>query len=197
MIPLTLASTSPFRIKLLKDAGILVSPAAPPVDEAAITAPTAVGTAEARALGKALAVLRVHQPDGVVIGADQVVHIDGALFHKPTSPRDHREMLGRLRGRTHAVSTAVALARADAEPVVFVEHTYVTMRADLTDDDIAAYVRTGEGAACAGGYEMEHQGILLMERIEGDWSNIIGLPILPLVHQLRRLGWAPPALSPR
>jgi septum formation protein len=76
-----------------------------------------------------------------------------------------------------------------AEEEVFVEHSRVRLRADLEDAELLAYVRLGEARGCAGGYMVERRGAWLIEDVEGDWQNVIGLPIFPLVTRLRARGW--------
>lgn len=128
----------------------------------------------------------------IVIGADQVAHLDGEAFGKPVDPDDHRARLRALRGRTHVLSTgvsfrgpgAVALGRA----ADFVEHTSIHFRADVTDAEINAYVASGDGSGCAGGYRAEGPGAWLIARVEGDWSNVIGLPVFGVLDRLRRCG---------
>ncbi len=188
-----LATASRWRAQLLSDTGIPVELLAAPIDEGAITAPDPVGLALARARAKADAVLALlGNPAGtVVIGADQVAHIDGLAFGKPEHPADHRGRLRQLRGRTHTLSTAVALrgslARALGDDADFVEHTTLRFRADVPDAEIDAYVSSGDGSGCAGGYRAEGPGAWLIERVDGDWSNVIGLPVFGVLERLRRL----------
>lgn len=192
--PVILATASEWRAQLLRDTGLPVRLLPAPIDEAAITAADPVALAHARAAAKADAVaalLAAAEPDALVIGADQVAHIDGEAFGKPRDPADHRARLRQLRGRAHVLSTAVALrgrpaARlgADAD---FVEHTRIHFRADPTDAELDAYVATGDGSGCAGGYRAEGPGAWLIARAEGDWTNVIGLPVFAVLDRLRRL----------
>jgi septum formation protein len=165
---------------------------APGVDEERITAADPVALACARAVAKAWA---VDLNDSIVIGADQVAHLDGAPFGKPRDPADHRERLRALRGRAHTLSSAVCVrgpvGTAPLETVL-VEHARVHIRADLTDAEIDAYVADGEGAGCAGGYAVEGLGGQLLERVEGDLFTVIGLPVLQVLPVLRRHGWVSP-----
>lgn len=192
--PVVLASTSPARLALLRAAGVRCEGRAPGVDESLLLAEDPVGLARIRAAAKAAA---VHAPDAVVIGADQVAHLDGEAFGKPLDPDDHRRRLRQLRGRTHTLSTAVTLFHGAAR-VDLVRHTHLRFRADVSDAEIDAYVATGEGSGCAGGYAAEGLGAQLIESIEGDYFNVLGLPLLDVVGELRRLGWRPdfPAPTP-
>lgn len=187
--PLVLASTSPARRRLCADVGLRVEAVAAPVDEASIVDSDPVRLAERRAEAKARAVAAL-RPGAWVIGADQVAWLDGEAFGKPADPADHLRRLTQLRGRTHCLTTGVALVRNDAVHR-FSEDTRVRFRADLGDDELLAYVRSGEGAGCAGGYEAEHRGAALIEAVEGDWSNVLGLPVFRLQTVLRGLGWRP------
>jgi septum formation protein len=184
-----LASTSPWRLDLLRKAGVVCEGRAPGVDEARVTADDPVALACARAVAKARA---VEVAGAIVIGADQVAHIDGVPFGKPRDPDDHRARLRALRGRAHVLSSAVCVRGPDgSEPreTTLVEHARVHVRADLSDAEIDAYVAHGEGAGCAGGYAIEGLGGQLMDRVEGDLFTVIGLPVLQVLPVLRRYGW--------
>ena len=176
---------------MLKDAGIEAEGVAPDVDETTIEGAIPEETARHRAVAKAVEVSR-RRPDALVIGADQVAHLDGEAFGKPTSTDDWRARLRALRGRTHTLTTAVALAEDGALADSFSIDTGVAIRGDLTDDEIEGYIATGEGAACAGGYMAEKRGAWIVESIEGDWQNVIGLPLLPLLARLRARGYRLP-----
>lgn len=192
--PVVLATASEWRAQLLRATGLSVGLLPAPIDEAAITAPGPVALAYARAAAKADAVaalLAISEPDALIIGADQVAHLDGEAFGKPRDPDDHRRRLRQLRGRVHTLSTAVSLRGgpagrlgADAD---FVEHTRIHFRADVSDAEIDAYVATGDGSGCAGGYRAEGPGAWLIARADGDWSNVIGLPVFAVLDRLRRL----------
>lgn len=193
--PLVLASSSRWRAQILRETGIDVELCPSPADETSVQDADPVRLAKGRALVKALAVAAL-RPEAWVIGADQVAHLDGEPFGKPESPEDHLVRLRQLRGRTHRLTTALALVRSSPEggPVVveaFEEHTDITFRADLTEEELAAYVRSGEGSECAGGYRAEARGAQLIARVDGDWTNVIGLPIHRLVDHLRAGGWRP------
>lgn len=190
--PLLLASTSTTRRLLLDSAALPVETAAPDVDERAVEA--AAGSlsppalAEALAQAKAQAVAARH-PGRIVLGADQVLACDGTVFHKPADARAARDHLARLSGRTHHLHAAVALVR-DGATETFVETARMTMRA-LDAAAIEAYITcAGESRVCAsvGGYQLEGPGIHLFERVEGDHSTVLGLPLLPLLARLRAAG---------
>ena len=190
---LVLASGSAWRLDLLRAAGIPCVAIPPALREQDVTALDPVDLACARALAKARDVAARCAPDCWVIGADQVVHLGGQVFGKPADEEEHLAMLRRLRGRTHQLATGVAIlaggAGAPSEERCLCEITRLTMRADLTDDELRAYVACGEARACGGGYMVERRGIQLFEQIDGDWTNVVGLPIVRLVSELRTLGW--------
>lgn len=187
MPAVVLASTSPARIALLRQAGVACTPVAPDVDEAAIHAPTPEALAAARAAAKCAAVA---VPGAIVLGADQVAHLDGVAFGKPLDPADHRARLRQLRGRTHTLTTAACL-RLDDRVVALSVDAHVTFRADVSDDELDAYVATGEGSYCAGGYAVEGLGAALIAAIDGDWTSVLGLPLYAVLGAMRELGWRP------
>lgn len=193
---LLLASSSPYRLALLRQAGISCTPLAPDVDEAAIQASTPRRLAMARAHAKARSTWKLALKAGMprdsllVVGADQVVHMDGRVFGKPVDASAHLDMLRAFRGRSHALTTGVVIL-GEGRGRRFQVTSRVHMRADLSEEELVSYVNGGEGRGCAGGYQVEQRGILLFDRVEGDWTNIVGLPIPRLVTALRDLGHRP------
>ncbi|MGC5777761.1 Maf family protein [Methylobacterium sp. NFXW15] len=190
--PLLLASTSATRRLLLESAALPVETESPGVDERAIEAsagalsPEELAGALARAKAEAVA---ARHPGRVVVGADQVLALDGTIFHKPTNLGAARDHLARLAGRTHALHSAVALVR-NGSTELFVETARLTMR-PLAEEGIATYLAcAGEArvCACVGGYQLEGPGIHLFETVEGDHSTVLGLPLLPLLARLRAAG---------
>ena len=172
--PLLLASTSPRRREILEQLRIPFDVVAPEYDE---TEDDPV----AHALGKARSVLA--DADGrPVLGCDTEVVCEGRVYGKPGGPEDAEEMLESLSGRTHEVMSGLALITPMWEEVRH-EVTRVTFRG-LTPRDLARYVATGEWEGRAGGYAIQGQGAALVERIEGDYLNVVGLPTALLVRLL-------------
>jgi len=167
--PLILASASPQRRAILSQAGIPFEVVPADVDEETAGEPRAVAQLNARL--KALAV-----PGPLVLGADTLVAVDGDILGKPRDAAQAREYVGRLAGRTHLVVGGVALARDGAVAAEHVEVTAVEFR-PLGEAQIAAYVDTGEWEGRAGGYAIQGRGAPLVRRIEGDYFNVVGLPV--------------------
>lgn len=191
--PLLLASTSPTRRLLLEGAALPVETAAPDVDERALEA-ECVGLSPPdlalRLAGAKAGSVAARHPGRLVIGADQVLDLDGRVFHKPADAAEARAQLERLAGRTHALHSAVALAGLGPAET-FVETARLTLR-PLDARAVAAYVDcVGEARvrASVGGYQIEGPGIHLFERVEGDHSTVLGLPLLPLLARLRSAGF--------
>ena len=121
-----------------------------------------------------------------VIAADTVVLLDGVLLEKPATAEEAKAMLRRLSGHTHTVCTGVAVA-CRGETRSFVQQTRVTFR-QLSDDMIDWYVATGEPMDKAGAYGIQGKGALLVEGIQGDYFNVVGLPVSPLYQLLLDMG---------
>jgi septum formation protein len=197
MAPIVLASASPTRIALLRNAGIEFTAMPAQIDERAIEAPLAAsarppaGIAAALAEAKALS-LAAQRAGAIVIGADQVLSADGRIWHKPASIGEARDQLIALSGRTHELHSAIAVARGSAIGWRHSETVRLTMRplgVAFIDDYLA---KVGEEALkSVGSYQIEGPGIQLFERIEGDYFAILGLPLLPLLAHLRSAGAIP------
>ncbi|HCH64239.1 MAG TPA: hypothetical protein DFR83_15655 [Deltaproteobacteria bacterium] len=158
------------------------------VNESEITGDSPRDVARNRAGAKALAVARQF-PDALVIGADQVVHLDDEPIGKPRSAADWMQRLRAFRGRTHLLTTAVALVGGGVPEEHFSVDSRVRFRADVSDEELAAYIAHGEAQGCAGGYMVEQRGVWLIEAIDGDWTNVVGMPIFHLVGRLRCRGF--------
>ena len=142
------------------------------------------------ALRKASAVCNMVKKDAVIIAADTLVYVDSKVLSKPESPEDAFNMLQLLQGREHIVYTGVAILRIDGDRVdteTFVESAKVFFR-DLSPDEIYKYIATGEPFDKAGSYGVQEKGALLVERIEGDYFTVVGLPIAKLALNLDKMG---------
>lgn len=184
-VDLILASASPRRAELLANAGFtyLVDPA--DVDETWRDAEDAAAYVTRVARAKAAAVVPRHAATAVILAADTTVVVDGEVLGKPEDAADATRMLSRLAGRTHDVLTAVVIRRAQAEHMEVVA-TRVSFL-ELTADDIAWYVRTGEPEGKAGAYGIQGRAARFIDRIDGSWSNVVGLPISTVWRMVRAL----------
>jgi septum formation protein len=189
---LVLASASPFRRRMLEAAGLSFRTLPADVDEVDIRRHLAtsdpVRIAETLARAKAAAV-SVAQPHALVIGADQVLAFDNQVLGKAKDVNEASSHLKSLRGRTHELQSAVALAEAGEILWSHTETARLAMRA-FSDVFLDRYLLEMGPRACqtVGAYEIEGRGIQLFERIEGDIFTIIGLPLLALLAELRTHG---------
>ena len=183
--PIVLASGSPRRKQLLEMLRIPFRVIAPDVDEHVLPgeAPADYVTRLSRAKAEAVA---PRAPGDVILAADTTVVLDGAIFEKPTSPDDAVRMLSRLQGRTHEVMTAVAVTH-DGAIAQALDVSRVTFRpADRAT--LADYVATGEPMDKAGAYAIQGLGAPLIERVEGDFFGVMGLPLRLALDLLARFG---------
>ena len=126
--------------------------------------------------------------EGIVIAADTIVVVGNAILGKPSNPADAHRMLSVLSGKGHEVITGLAVVdAATGQFTVRTSATQVRFR-DLSDREIAAYIATGEPLDKAGAYGIQERGALLVERIEGCYSNVVGLPLSLLGEMLREFG---------
>jgi len=192
---LWLASASRARAMLLENAGLSVRVRPSGVDEDGIKSifddrPGKLGEC-AMALAEAKAGFIDVPSTDFVIGADQILELDGRRFDKPASLEEARASLRALRGRTHRLLTAVCVVQDDRVLWRRLEAPAVTMRS-WSDAFLDRYLEeAGEAAlASVGGYQLEGLGAQLMERVEGDFFSVLGLPLLPLLAFLRETGAA-------
>jgi len=195
---LVLASASPRRQDLLRNAGIEFLVKATNIPELPREGENPPACAERLAREKALAVSG-QRPGDFVLGADTIVIADGQILGKPRDAADAARMLGLLSGRTHQVITAVCLlgpqlGNADQELRTGLEDTrsettLVTMDA-LSDEDIRSYIATGEPMDKAGAYAIQGIASRWISSIEGDYFNVVGLPVALLYRMLREHGVA-------
>jgi septum formation protein len=179
--PLVLASTSPQRRAILEQLGIPFDVVAPFYEEHDPPGADAHELVQLHARGKARSVAR-EAGDRPVLGVDTTVALDGDVFGKPEGEGDAERMLERLGGRTHLVVSGLCLLTRGWEHVE-PEVTRVTFRS-LTPRDLAAYLATREWEGRAGAYAIQGVGASLVERVEGDYLNVVGLPAALLVRLL-------------
>lgn len=189
-----LASQSPRRRELLADAGFELTIIPAQIDESRLPDETPVELVSRLAAEKAEAVrasLEAGVRDDLLVAADTIVWMGDEALGKPSDASDAAAMLRELSGRTHHVSTGVCAMRLapGGEPIAetrFVETTDVTFW-ELTEAEVAAYVATGEPLDKAGAYGIQGAGRMLVRRVDGDYPNVVGLPVARLVRELGRL----------
>jgi septum formation protein len=190
--PLMLASKSAARRALLEAAGVPIEIEAADIDErgiemrAGLTDPD--GVAALLAGEKAKAVAGKH-PDRMVLGADQTLALGTRRFSKAADRKGAREQIAALRGKTHALHSAVAVVQGGAVVFEHVDAAHLTMR-NFSDAFLDSYLdAVGANAMTSvGGYQLEGLGLQLFERVEGDHFTVLGLPLIPLLDWLRRAG---------
>jgi septum formation protein len=191
---LILASASPRRHELLTGCGIPFQIIPSAIDEHPFPDELAAAYVQRLALAKAEAVAQ-HHPGAVVLGADTIVTIDGLLLGKPQTLDEARQMLNRLRGKMHEVLTGVAVvsggttANARGQRAGGMVASRVLMR-PFTPATIEWYIATGEPLDKAGAYAVQGLGAALVERVEGSYTNVVGLPLTETLSLLRRFGVA-------
>jgi septum formation protein len=198
-LPLILASASPRRKELLRQIGLQFEVRVSGVDEDGLRLPEdPVSHAVALALAKAQDVA-AKTDNGVVIGADTVVAVDEHILGKPADTEDALRMLRLLVGRTHQVVTGVAVIRVtdgNADAVV-TGHAKTDVRfRDVSDGELLAYIASGEPMDKAGAYAIQGRAALFIEAINGDYFNVVGLPLFTLASLLRRVGYPVDSVPP-
>jgi septum formation protein len=193
---LVLASASPRRQELLRSAGIPFTVQPADINETPLARESPRDSAVRLAREKALAVSE-SRPQSYVLGADTIVVVDDGILGKPRDADDAARMLRLLSGRTHAVITGVCLVNpvasgqwsvsSEAEALTGSETTFVTF-CQLSDDEIRNYVSTGEPKDKAGAYAIQGIASRWIPRIEGDYSNVVGLPVALVYRMLRERG---------
>jgi len=198
---LVLASASPRRAELLRQVGWSfaiwpadaedetrgVVPVSPAPGGPGWTLDAVRARARQAALEKAQPVAAA-QPDAVVIAADTVVVVDGVVLGKPASTDDAKAMLRRLSGRAHHVTTGVVVAQGRRGIVLAEDETTVVHFRRLSPDEIHRYVATGEPMDKAGAYGIQGRAALFVERVEGDYFAVVGLPLARLARMLDAVG---------
>lgn len=176
-----LASNSPRRKELLQQADVDFEVKAADIEE--ITTKTAPDdVVKELSLMKAKAIADTN-PNRIILAADTVVACDGHILGKPVDEADAFNMLKMLSGKTHQVYTGVAIIGIDGDIVNFAECTDVTMF-ENSDETIRAYISTGEPMDKAGAYGIQGKGAILVSHINGDYNNVVGLPLAKVYRSL-------------
>ena len=184
MKKLILASSSPRRKELLSYTQLPFEIVVSHVEEHFNERSTPEEIVQVLALQKAEAVANILDQDVVVLGADTIVTIDNQILGKPKDETEARRMLKQLSGREHIVYTGVAIVSAD-ESTTFYEETKVEFW-ELSDEEINNYIKSGEPFDKAGAYGIQQLGSILVKRIDGDYFNVVGLPIAKTVRELKK-----------
>jgi nucleoside triphosphate pyrophosphatase len=195
---LVLASASPRRQELLRNVGVSFTVHPTNIPEQSLVGESADDCAKRLAREKARVAFQT-QRKNFILGADTVVVVDGKIFGKPRDAADAARMLRELSGRTHQVKTGVCLigpSRTEDEKLEIdfedlrCETTTVTMDT-LSEEDIRSYVASGEPMDKAGSYAIQGIAARWIPRIEGDYFNVVGLPVSLVYRMLREHGWEP------
>ena len=191
--PLILASSSPFRRQMLENAGLTFEAISSDIDERAVEGPLREADVSPNDIALVLAEAKASDvsskyPDSLVIGADQTLSLGDEMLHKPADMEGARRHLLKLSGKTHQLNSAVVLTRNGETLWRHVGVADLTMR-DLDPGYIGRYLsEAGEKALMSvGAYQLESLGVQLFRDIKGDYFTIIGLPLLPLLEELRRM----------
>lgn len=193
MKKLILASKSPYRAEMLKNAGLKIDCIGAKIDERFIEAPLREAEMPPNDIAEVLAMAKAEDVSSknlghLVIGSDQVLSFEGEMLHKPEDMEAARRRLLALSGKTHQLHSAVTLFQDGQSVWSHVETTVIHFR-NLSPSFVGRHLASvGEKALTSvGAYQIEGEGIQLIEKIEGDFFSIIGLPLLPLLEELRRL----------
>jgi septum formation protein len=193
-ITILLASASPRRREILGQLGIPILVTPVEVDESVLPGETPDAYLERVTLAKLTAATKIATASAAAILVADTSVIDGCvILGKPTSDDDAREMITRLAGKTHEVWTRFAIGAPMPSPRILHEETVrtrVTFRA-LSSPQVAAYVASGEGKDKAGAYAVQGRGAGIVSRIEGSYTNVVGLPACEVMVALERLGLGP------
>ena len=189
---LILASSSPRRAEILRQAGIAFEICAAEIDETVLPGETALEMVARLAEAKARAIaaqMDARIRECIIVGADTTVELDGEILGKPRDSAHAREMLARLSGRTHHVLTGIFLLRLPGNATRAAVEKSAVVFAPLNEADIDAYVASGEPLGKAGAYAIQGLAGRYIPKIEGCYFNVVGLPLARLYTLLRELGW--------
>lgn len=190
MTDFILASSSPRRRELLASLGIDFTVAKPAIDETQRPDESPEDYVRRLSIEKAAAVAAQVAHPALILAADTVVIDGAAIVGKPADMAEARTALRHLRGRAHRVCTAITLQQVNGQSrrLTWLDCTSVLMR-DYSDDEIEAYIATGDPFDKAGGYAIQHPQFAPVQRIDGSYTNVMGLPLEMLREALAEMGW--------
>ncbi len=184
---LVLASASPRRVDLLAQVGVECYTAPADIDETPAPGESAAAMVERLAIGKAAHIAAERSDGAFVVGGDTTVLLNGEILGKPDDDADAVRMLQALSGQKHHVVSGIAIVAPDGRVASAVDISSVWMK-PLDDADITWYLATGEHAGKAGAYAIQGAASVFVERIEGDYNSIVGLPLAALDRLAGQLG---------
>lgn len=187
MRKIILASGSPRRKQILEQVGLNFTVEVSDYEEKSIPGVSPSEFVETLSLEKANVVAKNHN-DAIIIGADTIVVLDNQILGKPKTKQDAREILKKLSGNTHSVFTGFTIIDTVNKRTI-TNHVETKIRfKNLSEEEILAYIETGEPMDKAGAYGVQDKGALFVEHIEGDYSSVMGLPIVKIFEILKELG---------
>jgi len=187
MRKIILASSSSRRKQILEQVGLNFIVEVSDYEEKSIPGVSPSEFVETLSLEKANVVAKNHN-DAIIIGADTIVVLDNQILGKPKTKQDAREMLKKLSGNTHSVFTGFTIIDTVNKRTI-TNHVETKIRfKNLSEEEILAYIETGEPMDKAGAYGVQDRGALFVEHIEGDYSSVMGLPIVKIFEILKELG---------
>jgi septum formation protein len=186
-VNIILASTSPRRRELLALLGLSFDIIPPTCDEILTSHFTPSEQAKQFAMDKAWSIAANH-PHDLILGSDTVIEIDGTLLGKPKDLKEAEIMLRQLRGRCHQVHTGIALIHKARDFSLALVETAMVWIKDFDEEELSKYLNTGESLGKAGAYSIQGEGARLIEKIEGDYPIIVGLPLWHTAKLLEKQG---------
>lgn len=187
MKKIILASQSPRRKQLLEQIGLKFEVDPSNYEEDMTLKMDPARLAEQLSLGKAKDVAKRHK-NSIIISADTIVAVDNEVFGKPKTPEKAKYMLQKLSGRAHSVITGFTIIDTETNKQISKSVETKVYFKKLSEEEMDAYIATGEPLDKGGGYAIQGLASLFVEKIEGDYFNIVGLPILALTEELKNFG---------